>query len=283
MQSVAAALQQAAVTDVRVVLHGEPGTGKSFAAATLHRLSHRQNEPLKHLSVRDQRAMERLAEPGVREAKTGTLVLEGVHEASSETQAILTGLLEGWSTAEERGEASVRVVATAEASLAAAAAAGRFRTDLFYLLEVLPVSLPPLRLRGEEIPALVAEFARRAGEDPETLPAVPGPFLEQALSYPWPGNLQELAGLVQRSLPRPGCAGWQFPPLLDPAVTEASVPPFHTAKRDFELSYVQRLLLLTEGNVSRAAELAGKARKDFYALMARTQVDPALFRTGVGE
>jgi two-component system response regulator GlrR len=107
--------------------------------------------------------------------------------------------------------------------------------------------------------------------------------LEQALSYPWPGNLQELAGLVRRSLPRPGAAEWQFPPLLNPEVTEASVPPFHAAKREFEVSYVQRLLLLTEGNVSRAAELAGKARKDFYALMSRARVDPALFRTGAGE
>lgn len=283
MQGVAAALQQAAGTDVRVVLYGEPGTGKSFAAATLHRLSRRQSEPLKHVSVRGQRAVERLSAPAVRAAKAGTLVLEGVHEASSETQAMLAGLLEEWSAAEERGESAVRVVATTETSLAAATDAGRFRTDLFYLLAVLPVSLPPLRRRGAEIPALVVEFARRAGADPETLPAVPITFLERALSYSWPGNLRELAGLVQRALPRSGGAEWHFPPLLNPVVTEALVPPFHTAKREFEQSYVQRLLLLTQGNVSRAAELAGKARKDFYALLSRTRVDPALFRAGAGE
>jgi two-component system response regulator GlrR len=281
MQRVNGALERAAATDVRVVLYGEPGAGKSSAVALLHRLSPRREGLLRHLSLRDPGAPELLASSGYRdELQGGTLVLEGVDAASPETQAVLLGVLETWPAAEDGGEALVRVLATSEGDLAEAVAGGSFRTDLFYLLEVFPVCLPPLRQRAEEIPELVAEFARRAGRDPAALPALPGAFLEQAMGYEWPGNLRELGGLVTRALPPEDGHAWRFPPLLHPGLGAPGLPPFHTAKREFEQSYVSRLLRLTGGNVTRAAELAGKARKDFYALMARNRVDPARFRPG---
>ncbi len=283
MEGVGGALERAATTDVGVVLYGEPGAGKSFAASHLHRLSPRRQGVLRHLSLRDTGALALLTNLGYREElEGGTLVLEGVDEASVETQAVLVGVLEAWSTAEGGGEALVRVVATSEGDLAEAVAGGSFRTDLFYLLEVFPVCLPPLRQRAEEIPALVAEFACRTGRDPTTLPALPGAFLEQAMGYDWPGNLRELAGVVVRALPPGDGDGWCFPPLLHPRLATPCLPPFHTAKREFEQSYVSRLLLVTGGNVTQAAELAGKARKDFYALMARNRMDPAQFRPGSG-
>ncbi|HSH68392.1 MAG TPA: sigma 54-interacting transcriptional regulator [Deferrisomatales bacterium] len=283
METVGSALERAAATDVGVVLYGEPGAGKSFAAAHLHRLSPRRQGALRRLSLRDPGAPASLARPGYcEELEGGTLVLEGVDEASAEAQTVLVGVLETWSAAVGGGEAPVRVVATSEQDLAEAVAGGRFRADLFYLLEVIPVCLPPLRQRAEEIPELVAEFACRAGWNPAALPGLPRAFLEQAMGYGWPGNLQELAGMVIRALPPGDGAGWCFPPLLHPRLATPCLPPFHTAKREFEQSYVSRLLLVTGGNVTQAAEFAGKARKDFYALMARNRMDPSQFRPGSG-
>ena len=283
MERVGGALERAATTDVGVVLYGEPGAGKSFAAAHLHRLSPRRHGALRRLSLRDPGAPGLLASPEYRgDLEGGTLVLEGVDEAPPEAQAVLVGVLKAWSTDEDDAEAPVRVIATSERDLAEAVAGGCFRTDLFYLLEVFPVCLPPLRQRAEEIPELVAEFACRAGRNPATLPPLPAAFLEQAMGYGWPGNLRELQNIVVRALPPADGDEWCFPYLRHSRLATSCLPPFHTAKREFEQSYVSRLLRVTGGNVSQAAELAGKARKDFYALMARNRMDPAQFRTGSG-
>ena len=150
------------------------------------------------------------------------------------------------------------------------------------MLDVFPVALPPLRERVEEIPTYLDHFALRHGAG-RRLPPVPEEFLVSALAYPWPGNLRELENVVQSALPERAGHPWRFPLALPRRGGEAEPLPFSQAKRDFEQAYVHRLLILTEGNVTRAAELAGKARKDFYALMARNQVDPGEFRRGAPE
>jgi two-component system response regulator GlrR len=281
MDPVVVALERAAATDVHVVLYGETGVGKSFSGTELHRRSRRRKGPLKRFSVRSQDAAARLAAPGLRDSlEGGTLLLEGLDDASPEVQKALVGVLEEWAVAEDGGEAPVRVVATSERGLGELVDLGEFRADLYYLLEVFPLCLPPLRQRAEEIPQLVAEFVRRRGMRPEELPELPLAFLEQAMIYEWPGNLRELASVVDRALPATSSGEWAVPPLLYPSAGRDCLPPFHTAKREFEESYVNRLLLVTGGNVTRAAEIAGKARKDFYALMSRNRVDPARFRPG---
>lgn len=281
MEPVVAALERAAATDVHVVLYGEAGVGKSFSGRELHRRSGRRKGPLELVSVRSPDAAARLGAVGARDSlQGGTLLLEGVDDASPVVQKVLVGVLEEWATAETGEEAPVRVVATSERGLAEMVGLGEFRTDLYYLLEVFPVCLPPLRQRAEEIPQLVAEFVRRRGMHPAELPELPPAFLEQAMVYEWPGNLRELASVVERALPATSPGEWVFPPLLHPGVARECMPPFHAAKREFEASYVNRLLLVTGGNVTRAAEIAGKARKDFYALMSRNRVDPARFRPG---
>lgn len=281
MEPVVAALERAAATDVHVVLYGEAGVGKSFSGAELHRLSRRREGPLWRFSVRTQDAAARLGAEGMRDLlRGGTLLLEGVDDASPEVQKVLVGILKEWAMAEDGEEAPVRVVATSERGLVELVDVGEFRADLYYLLEVFPVCLPPLRQRAEEIPQLVAEFARRRGLHPAELPELPQAFLEQAMGYAWPGNLRELAGVVERALPATSPGQWGFPPILHPGAGRECLPSFHAAKREFEESYVNRLLLVTGGNVTRAAEIAGKARKDFYALMSRNRVDPARFRSG---
>ncbi|GAB4263527.1 MAG: hypothetical protein Kow0092_14530 [Deferrisomatales bacterium] len=281
MLRVAEALERAAATDVRVVLYGEPGVGKSLAARRIHALSARRTGPFARLSVRDGRAVERLSEGEfLRGLEGGTLVLEGIDEAPPEVQAVLVGVVEEWAGAEEAGERFVRVVSTGERDLLGQVERGAFRRDLYYMIDVFPLLLPPLRERAEEIPLFLDHFFRRHAPDQEA-PPVPRSFLDEAFAYGWPGNLRELENLVVASLPAGGGRQWRFPKTLPRWGGEPRVLSFAEAKREFERAYVRRLLLLTGGNVTRAAGLAGKARKDFYALMARNEVDPAEFRHGV--
>jgi two-component system response regulator GlrR len=173
-------------------------------------------------------------------------------------------------------------VATGARDLLVGVEQGWFRKDLYYLLDVFPIALPPLRERVEELPTYLEHFSRRHAPG-RRLPAVPDAFVAEALAYPWPGNLRELENLVVSALPRGDGDPWRFPTALPRRGGEPAPLAFSQAKRDFEQAYVHRLLILTEGNVTRAAELAGKARKDFYALMARNRVDPGQFRRGVSE
>lgn len=279
MVRVAEALSRASATDVRIVLYGEPGTGKTHAARVLHRVGPRARGPLLRQGLTDPAAAARLTAGDFLDAvRGGTLILEDVDQAGADLQALLVGLLERWEAPEEGGD-MVRIVSTARRDLLGGVEDGWFRKDLYYLLEVFPVALPPLRERPEEIPLYVSHFFGRHAPGREE-PPLPEVFLVHALSYSWPGNLRELENLVVSALPPGKGAPWRLPPSLPRRGAAPEPLPFAQAKREFENAYVQRLLLLTEGNVTQAAEFAGKARKDFYALMARNRIDPGAFRRG---
>lgn len=272
------ALEKAARADVRLVLYGGPGVGKTHAARYLHALSPRRDKPLVRLSLRDPRALVALRSPDFLDSlRGGTLLLEAVDEASAEVQGHLVAAVEEWGGVDEDGPAPVRVVATAQEDLLALQGSGRFRRDLHFLLEVFPLALPPLKSRTEEV-GLYLEHFHRCHAPGKPVPAAPAEFLEQALAYAWPGNLRELESLVAASVSATGGEAWSLPGVLPRAGASPEPPPFHLAKREFEAGYVRRLLLLTGGNVSRAAELAGKARKDFYALLSRNGIEPRGFR-----
>lgn len=277
-QKVAQALQKASGTDFRVILYGEPGVGKSLAARCLHALSTRGGHPLAWVPVRESATIWRLSDRSFLDGLTGgTLVLAGIDEAPTDVQGVLVGVIEEWGTAAPAGEVPVRILATAQRDLLALVETKAFRQDLYYLTDVFPLAIPPLRERPEEIPMFVDHFFRRhvPGRNP---PPIPESFLQEAVKYGWPGNLLELERVVLSSLPqRPG-RPWQFPHALPLRGGTPKVLSFSEAKKEFEVSFVRRALILTSGNVTRAAELAGKSRKDFYTLMARTRIDPAPFR-----
>jgi DNA-binding NtrC family response regulator len=272
------ALDKAARADVRVVLYGEPGTGKAHAARHLHSRSARRDGRFERLVVRDVRALARLSDPSFSPAlQNGTVLLERVDEAPPDVQAFLAAALEEWASVQEETSGAVRVIASATKDLSSLTEAGLFRRDLYYLLEVFPLALPPLRERPEEIFAFLRHFHHKYAPG-RLVPPLPGEFVRVALGYPWPGNLKELENLVAASVAATGGETWELPkrlprrgPLPDPLT-------FQAARREFEAGYVRRLLLLTSGNVTQAAELAGKARKDFYALLSRNGVEPAEFR-----
>lgn len=272
------ALEKASAVDVRLVLYGEPGVGRSHAVRYLHGLSPRAAGPLRRVSLRDSRILETLSASEFEASVAGgTLVLEAVDEATPEVQAFLVAALEDWAGSEEDVPARVRVVATASRDLASLQATGVFRRDLHFLLDVFPLALPPLRNRTEEIALFLEHFHRQLAPG-RPAPPLPFEFLEQAVAYAWPGNLTELHNLVATSVTLSDGRAWALPRALPRSRDVLEPLPFQQAKREFEAGYVRRLLLLTAGNVSRAADLAGKARKDFYALLSRNGVDPAEYR-----
>ena len=278
MLRVREALAKAARADVRVVLYGEAGVGKRCAGRFIHAESPRADRALACLPAWDNRAMSKLGDPGyLASLAHGTLLLEGIDEAAPDVQAFLAAAVEEWAASEDEGPASVRVIATASQDLLPLAESGRLRRDLYYLLDVFPVSIPPLRERFEEIVTLMEHFHRLYAPG-RTVPPIPEDFLQEALSYAWPGNVRELENLVAASVTSTVADTWGLPRVLPRRGAFPQPPPFHQSKREFEAAYVRRLLLLTGGNVTRAAELAGKARKDFYALLARNGIDPSEFR-----
>ncbi|GAB4262348.1 MULTISPECIES: DNA-binding transcriptional response regulator [Deferrisoma] len=260
------ALDRVASTRVPVLLYGETGTGKRHAARVLHGLA--GDGELRWASGRDEEGIRRAVAQGGR----GTLVVTGLDEAPARVQGLLLGWLEA---ADDEGP--WRWVFTARSDLEDRVNAGRFRRDLYYLVAGFPLRVPPLRERLEDLPALIEGLVRRRwpeAEVPEPHPA----FLREAIDYDWPGNVRELEALVVASFPPSPDCPWPPAPATRARADRPEILPFAEAKRRFERDYVARLLLATEGNVARAARLAGKARKDFYILMERTGLRPDRFR-----
>jgi two-component system response regulator GlrR len=277
MVAVREALTKAAAVDVRIVLCGETGTGRLHAARYVHALGAVPGAPFVRLAVHDPRTLERLSDPRLGEAVAGgTVVLEAADEASPEMQGYLTAAVEAWTGSGEEGSHPARVVATTCRDLLGLVENGLFRKDLHYLLDVFPIAFPPLRHRLEEVPAYLEHFHRQMAPG-KRVPPLTSKFLEVAFAHTWPGNLRELANLVASSVTRTGGHEWALP-RIHPRRDALEFPSFQQAKREFEAGYVRRVLLLTGGNVSRAADLAEKARKDFYALLSRNGIEPGEFR-----
>jgi len=192
MQSFARLLADAAQHPVPVLLIGEAGTGKSTFARALHAVSSRAARPF--VTVDCTTVVEDLSIPA-RNAHRGTLFLHEVAELPLAVQATALKLLQ------DSHPLRVRLVASTRHDLDAEMAAGRFRKDLFYRLDVLELTVPPLRERREDVVpmarAFAASIARREGRSPPEL----SPALERALlRYSWPGNVNELRSTLQRLL-----------------------------------------------------------------------------------
>jgi two-component system, NtrC family, nitrogen regulation response regulator NtrX len=213
-------IARVAATDARVLITGESGTGKELVATAIHRLSRRAGGPLvrvncaaipRDLVESELFGHEKGAFTGATErrrgrfelAHGGTLFLDEVGDLGAEAQAKLLRALEAGEI--ERvggGEAipvDVRILAATNRELRAEVAAGRFREDLFFRLLVIPIHLPPLRERRDDIPRLIAHFlARHRARSGLRLPRFT-PAAEAALArHGWPGNIRELANIIER-------------------------------------------------------------------------------------
>ncbi len=297
MQTVFRRLEKVAGTDATVLLTGESGTGKELAARALHRLSRRAEGPF--IAVNCAALPEGLIEAELfgsekgaytgadrqREgrflaAHGGTLFLDEIGELPVAMQPkILRALQEGrvtrvGSSAETGVDA--RIVAATNRDLTAEVAAGRFREDLFYRLNVVTLRMPPLRERREDIPQLVAHFMGRA-ERRHGLRVEPfnAALMRRLCDHAWPGNARELGNVVERlvlladgsrvsedDLPE-GLAG---PPRGDGGFR---VPPGGMSWEEHEASCLLQALEMAGGNRARAARQLGLSYKAFLYRLER--------------
>ena len=209
-------------TDAKVLVTGESGTGKELVARAIHRASARARGPFEKLNCAalpkdlvesELFGYEKGAFTGATQMKRGrleasdqgTLFLDEVGDMSLETQAkflraIETGEIERLGSTRTIS-VDARIVAATNKDLSAEIAAGRFREDLYYRLNVVPIHLPPLRQRREDVPLLVAHFAARLGAEHGRPPRQ---FTREAVDrltrYSWPGNIRELKNLIERIL-----------------------------------------------------------------------------------
>ncbi len=296
LRSVYEVVRQAAPTRATMLVLGESGTGKELIAQALHETSPRAQKPF--IKVSCAALSDTLLESELfghekgsftgaaarREgrfelADGGTLFLDEIGEISHATQVKLLRALQQREFERVGGtqtiKVDVRVVAATNRDLAAEVKAGRFREDLYYRLNVVAVTLPPLRRRKSDIPALVSHFVERAAaEYGKTIRGVAPGFLNALLAHDWPGNVRELQNAVERAVVL--CKGEELtgddlPPSLSGPRPDArregsSLIPGATL-HEIEREAILRTLELTQGSTSRAAELLGiSPRKIQYRL-----------------
>jgi two-component system nitrogen regulation response regulator NtrX len=296
----------AAPTNGRVLIFGENGTGKELVARTIHAMSRRRSGPF--VEVNCAAIPEELIESElfghVRGAFTGavadrrgkfelahggTIFLDEIGDMSLKTQAkVLRVLQEQVLTAvggSRDTRVDARVLAATNKDLTQEIRAGRFREDLYFRLAVVPIFVPPLRDRQEDIPLLAEHFmvmlAREYGRRPKVFERDALTALQQ---YAWPGNVRELRNLVERLMimvPGERITSRDLA-FLDATVVPPAEParpsgmtPLHDARDQFERDYILRALAHQQGNISRTAEILGVERSNLYRKMKAFGIAPA--------
>jgi two-component system nitrogen regulation response regulator NtrX len=284
-------IARVAPTDARVLVTGENGTGKELVARQIHRLSQRAESPL--VEVNCAAIPEDLIESELfghvkgsftgavedrrgkfEEADGGTLFLDEVGDMSARTQAkVLRALQEGRFTrvGGSRPIASdARVLSATNKNLSEEIGRGAFREDLYFRLAVVPLPVPALRERTDDIPLLARHFLREAsarfGRKPKTLSSS---AVEALQAYRWPGNVRELKNLIERMMilsPTEEIRREDLPAEIRDRFDEGVAPdaPLRTARDDFERRYILAALKRHRGNVSRTAEALDLERSNLY-------------------
>ena len=311
MHEVRALIARVAPSDARVLVGGESGTGKELVAAALHGGSARRDRAFvrvncaaipRDLVESEMFGHEKGAFTGATErrigrfelAHGGTLFLDEVGDLGSEAQAKLLRAIEAREIERVGGGKSikvdVRIVSATNRDLPAAVAAGQFREDLFFRLNVIPLALPPLRERLEDLPALVAHFtALHRTRTGQPAPTWDDGALAALTAHRWPGNVRELANIVERlgilhagarigaaevRAVLPGSAA--TPTTALPAVGALPALPLSDALDAYEKSLIEQALVLARGNVADAARRLQTDRPNLYRRMKRLGIGAAV-------
>ena len=304
MDEVRALIGRIAPTDARVLITGDSGTGKELVAAAIHRQSPRAAKPFvsvnsaaipRDLVESELFGHERGAFTGAAErrigrfelADGGTLLLDEVGDLGPEAQAKLLRVLETGVIERVGGEkpvrVDVRVLAATNKDLERAVADGRFREDLLYRLNVVPIRIPPLRERSMDVPPLVRHFAARLRETLGRAVSVDAGALQLLGAYGWPGNVRELANLIERLAilsPTGAITAEDVARVLAPRGAPVETPgdlpdmPLTDALDLHERALIARALSAASGNVAEAARRLATDRANLYRRMRRLGLEP---------
>jgi two-component system, NtrC family, nitrogen regulation response regulator NtrX len=296
INNVRATLKRVAPTGSRVLITGPAGVGKEVAARMIHQWSPRAKAPFILVSaammspegVEEElfgSEAEGVARPGLLEqAHGGTLFLDEIADMPLTTQAKILRVLTDQSYHRVGGQrpikVDVRVLSATSRNLADEIAAGRFREDLYYRLNVVPVRIPPLRERREDIPELANNFLLRfAAERRISPPTLSEEAVAALQAHDWPGNVRQLRNIIERTIilapgDRVSCIEVDLlpPEVLDhqssSGVSSATLTimgsPLREARESFEREYLKIQIRRFSGNISRTASFIGMERSALH-------------------
>lgn len=295
MQEVYKMVERVAPTDATVLIRGESGTGKELIAQAIHHLSPRSSAPFipvncgalpENLLESELFGHERGAFTGADRMKMGrfelaahgTIFLDEIGDIAPSTQIKLLRVLQNRQIERLGGTKSIeikaRTISATNRNLEAALEDNSFREDLYYRINVFPISLPPLRERREDIPDLVAHFLKKFGKDEQ---AIDGRSLDLLVRYRWPGNVRELENVIERSLimSTTGIIKEEDLPRhvrslpSTPTSGSLDIPTEGISLEQVERDLIKNALNKAGGNKSKAAKLLGITRRKLYSMMER--------------
>ena len=305
MEDVLRQARLVAESDASVLIYGESGTGKELLARAIHRASPRREhafiavncgaipEPLLESELfghaRGAFSGAVQAHKGLfQAADRGTIFLDEIGDMPLALQVKLLRVLQEAEVrpvgATQSIPIDVRVVSATHRDLDAAKISGQFREDLYYRLNVVSLKLPSLSERREDIPLLATHYLRKLGERyRRPVPSLAPDAMALLIAAPWPGNVRQLLNLLEQCV---ALATTSVIPasLVQSALQEdaSALVPFEEARKQFERDYLVRLLKITGGNVTQAAVLAKRNRTEFYKLLQRHHLEPAMFKEAKG-
>jgi DNA-binding NtrC family response regulator len=296
LNAVISAAKRAAASKSTILLLGESGTGKELFARAIHNWSERKDRPFvaincvglsKELLESELFGHEKGAFTGANQLKRGkielanggTVFLDEVGDISEELQTKLLRFLQEREFDRVGGNqlirVDVRIIAATNRNLETAVKEGRFREDLYYRINVVPIVLPPLRGRKEDVPALAQFFMQRfSDESKKNFTEISQEAMEALMGYDWPGNVRELANVIERSV-----VLGQPPTLqiedLSPAIVAAESdagnrsisPSYHESIDEYRREVIVNALAQTQGNRAAAARLLGLQRSYLLKLI----------------
>jgi two-component system response regulator GlrR len=293
MKRVLEMVSQIAKTESTVYIHGESGTGKELIAKAIHLASERKNGPF--VAINCAALPEALLESelfghekgaftgAVRttkglftQAHAGTLFLDEIGDMPLSIQAKLLRALQERQFypigSEKAVDVDVRVIVATQKDLESQVKQGLFREDLFYRIHVIPIQLPPLRERKEDIPPLVEHFLSKFSlQMKKEVKGLVPQAMQKLMLHEWPGNVRELENTVEYAvaMTQRNMIAEDFILQTKGIISEETLKPLKEARDAYEKGYLIRLLEICAGNVTKAAKLAGKYRADFYDLLRK--------------
>ena len=296
MQEVYERISKAAATDANIIIYGESGTGKELVASAIHRMSDNADQPF--IAVNCSAIPETLFEseffgykkgaftgavtdkPGFFDlADNGTLFLDELGEIDLNTQAKLLRVIEGGGYTPVGGRepktAKVRIIGATNRDLKEEVKLGRMREDFFYRIHIIPITLPPLRERKDDLPLLIDHFMTRYAQKQDT-PPITGKILDAMYNYDWPGNVRELQNVLQRyvTLKTFDFINPQTPATAPQIQIPDDIPdptglPLAAAIDSFEKRVIEKTLESNRWHKQRTAVILGIDRKTLFRKMQK--------------